>query len=126
MKFRSDHSRILAKPAQAFARATVDTLVEAQRVAPHVTGKYRASLQLSEATIQGDRMVVRLGSPLAGAKAKEQGAYIQAKRAPWLAIPHGDGTIRKVKAVRIPARPTVTRAGPKFPEFMTRRLRELG
>lgn len=124
MKFQATPEALLDEIGTAFGLAIGDVLEEAQRIAPERTGKYRRSLRLAPVSVEGQRLVSAIGSPLASARPKEKGAYITARKAPWLAIPFGDGTIRKVKSVRLPASPVVGPAGARFPEFLTRRLRE--
>jgi hypothetical protein len=125
MRVQSDPSVLIDRTLTAFHLAAGDTLEEAKRIAAPSsrTGRYERSLQLGETSVSPDRIEVSLGSPLRSATAKERGAYIQAKKADWLAIPMPDGTMRKVKAVRLPARPVVGRAGPRFVDFMTARLK---
>ncbi len=124
MKLVMDDRALMVKVLGAFHLATSDALGEARRIAPHVTGRYRDSLRLGAAATVGTRISVNLGSPLKSAKAKEKGAYIEARNADYLAIPMPDGTMRKVKAVRLPARPVVGKVAPKFEAMLTRRLRE--
>jgi hypothetical protein len=126
VKVQSDATPLLHHALVAFELAAHDTLDEAKRIASanSRTGTFERSLDLSETRTDGVTVSANLGSPLRSATTKERGAYIQARRAPWLVIPVGDGTVRKVKAVRIPARPVVSKAGPRFVDFMTARLKE--
>lgn len=117
---------ILGGVARAFEDAKKDTLVEARGVAAKRsrTGKFADSLELGDTDDQGDRLEARIGSPLVSARAKERGAYITAKRGPYLVFRTGDGW-RKVKAVRLAPQPVVTPAARLFPQFMSQRLREV-
>lgn len=127
MKLQAYPERLLGRTVVAFDRAVADTLDEARRVASRSskTGRFERSLTSSAIEARGSAVSATIGSPLSSARVKERGGYIQAKRGPFLVIPHPDGSMRKVKAVRIPKRPVVTVAGPRFVDFMTGRLREL-
>ena len=123
MRFESDADVLLEPIAEAHRAASEDALSEARREVRSRTGAFARSLEVTEPRLEGDRWVSLLGSPLASAKTKETGAFVQAKRAEYLAIPQRDGSIRRVKSARIPATPVVTRAGPRFIEYMAERLR---
>lgn len=125
MRVESHPEKLLEGIAVAFADAVQDTLEEARRIASRSsrTGKFAASLEATDVALTSNGYEAAIGSPLASARAKEKGAFIQAKRAPYLVIPQPDGSVRKVKAVRLPPRPAVVPAGRRFPEFMTARLK---
>jgi hypothetical protein len=116
---------LLAPVERAFRQVTeVDLPAEASRRAKRVTGRWADSMEGHVTRSDGDRLEGEFGSTVRSARAHEKGAFIQAKRAEWLAIPMPDGSMRKVKSVRIPARPAVIPAGATFSDAMSRRLRE--
>lgn len=118
---------ILPRIRTAHDAATDDALAVARSNASRNsrTGRFERSLTRTETVPVGrDRLESRIGSPLNSARPKEKGAYIQAKRGPYLVFPTRDGW-RKVRSVRLPARPVVTPAGRKFPQLMAARLRQV-
>lgn len=125
MKMRHDYTRLLAKNEDAFKKAAQDVEDEARRNAERNsrTGRFAASLTHTVGR-DGEVMVARVGSPLVSARVKEKGGFMQATRAATLTLPAGDGTARRPESVRVRATPAVTPAGRRFPEFMTRRMRE--
>lgn len=117
---------------RAFDAAVDDTVAVAQANAGRYsrTGRFAGSITRTEAREVGDRLEARIGSPLSSARAKEKGAYIAAKRdipkfGRYLAIPAGDGTLRKVEAVRLPPRPAVGPAVRRYPDLMAARARQV-
>lgn len=127
MRFEShSRERIVLPAIAAFDQAVDDTLDQAQTNADRhsQTGKFATSLTRTDPREVADgRHEARVGSPLSSAKAKERGAFIQAKRGPYLVFNAGDG-VRKVSAVRLAPRPVVGPAVRRFPEFMRIRLVE--
>jgi hypothetical protein len=111
-----DHAR------RAFDVAIEDTLTDARQRAPKRTGAFARSLELSEIEDSAGRLSVRLGSSMSSARVKEAGGYIEARNSQYLVFDAGQG-VRKVKAVRIKAQPTVVPAGRAFPQRMTDALR---
>lgn len=126
MKMTHDYRKLLSRTDAAFTKAAADTLEAAQEVAGRNarSGKFKDSLRIEVVETSGLAITALLGSPLVSARVKEKGGYIEAKNAPRLMIPQDDGSYRSPAAVRIRATPVVTVAGPRFPEFMTRRMRE--
>ena len=128
MRFESNADVLLAKPRQAFEAAVDDvvTLARAHAARNSRTGEFERSITRSETVDSGDRLEARVGSPLSSAKAKEKGAFIQAKRGRYLVFNAGDG-VRKKESVRLRPQPAVTPAGQQFrSQLMPARLRELG
>jgi hypothetical protein len=117
--------RILEPAIAAFDHAVDDTVDQAQTNADRYSksGKFADSITRTEPVQRGDRLTARIGSPLVSARAKEKGAFIQAKRGPYLVFNAGDG-VRKVGSVRVPPRPVVGPAVKRFPQFMRDRLVE--
>lgn len=124
MKLTTNYAPLFAGVEQSFTAAEADTVAEAQRRARKRTGKWSNSITSQRIPSATGQMSAVVGSPLSSARAHEKGAFIQAKKHEYLYIPQGDGTVRKVKSVRINAQPAITPAGDKFPEFMTRRMQE--
>jgi hypothetical protein len=121
IKVTTDASRLLARTDPAFEDAVADTLNAARAEARKhgQTGKFEGSL---ETTIDraGDVKTARLGSSLVSAKVKEKGGFMQGN--PLLLLRLAGGEFRSAAAVRVRATPVVTVAGPKFIDFMKRRL----
>lgn len=132
MRFESHALEVLMDESWvAFEGAIDDSLAEARRRAPHVTGKYRDSIQATPIVVTDRGFEARIGSPLSSARVKEVGGFIQAKAsraagrfAGYMRIPFAGGGWATVEAFRIRATPTIVPAGRKFPAFMTARLRE--
>lgn len=124
MRLSTDYERMFADNEAAFDDAVADTVAEARHRARVVTSKFQRSIQSMRVSGRAHELNAIVGSDLVSARAHEKGAYIVAKKHSTLFIPAGDGTVRRPQAVRIPAQPAVIPAGEKFPEFMTRRLRE--
>lgn len=121
MKFESHHEVILGKLEPALIEAADEVVERAEIRAPKKTGKYAGSIRRSgvEGIARGLR--VRVGSPVSSARVKELGGYMEAKRGPYLKIRTPDGW-RTVKAVRVPAQPTVGPAAQEFGEIFFRAL----
>lgn len=109
---------------QAFDGAVEDVVKEAQDRARKRTGTWAASITSQRVPAPAGAFAAVVGSPLSSAKAHEKGAFIQAKNSDYLYIPQSDGTVRKVKSVRLNPQPAVTPAGNHFPELMTQRLKQ--
>jgi hypothetical protein len=125
MRFESHAEQVFEGIDAAFEAAVLDTRDEAERIARQHsrTGKFAGSIEASEVEQVGGRLEARIGSPLVSARAKEKGAFIQAKNKPTLIIKTKDGW-RRPKQVRLVPHPAVTPAGRKFGEFMAERLRQ--
>lgn len=114
MRFEDRSAALLRRVDTAFELAADETVEDARRRAPRKTGKWADSIRRTATRRdQGGRLVSTMGSPLVSALAHERGAYIQAKRAPYLVF-RASGSVRKVNAVRIPARPAIGPAGRTF------------
>lgn len=124
MRLTTDYSKLFADNEAAFDDAVADVVAEAKHRSRVVTGKRQRSIRSQRVSGRPHEMNAIVGSDLVSARAVEKGAYVQAKRHDTLFIPAGDGTVRRPRAVRIPAQPAVVPAGEKFPEFMAKRLRE--
>lgn len=132
MRFESHALEVLIDETWvAFEGAVQDSLEEARRRAPKVTGRYRDSIQATPIVVTDRGFETRIGSPLSSARVKEVGGFIQAKAsrqagrfAGHMRIPFRGGGWATIEAFRIRATPTIVPAGRKFPEFMTARLRE--
>lgn len=125
MNLETDYRPLDDGIGRAFEAAKTDTLVEARGVAAKRsrTGRFAGSLEVTATESTSEGLEARLGSPLVSARAKEKGAFISAKRGPYLVFRTSDGW-RKVKSVRLAPQPVVTPAGRLFPTFMDNRLRE--
>lgn len=126
MKLESHAKERIFDPIDdAFERAVDDARDLAQRNASahSRTGKFERSIERTETAREGDRLEARIGSPLVSAKAKEKGAFIQAKRGPYLVF-RVPGGVRKVESVRLAPQPAVTPAGAQFPRLMAARAAE--
>ncbi len=126
MQLESVALQVIAERIEAGMDAALDEVVkDAQRRASRTarTGTWRDSLQRTDIEERGDVYTSHLGSPLVSAITHEKGAYIKAKRAPWLYIRQGDGTFRKVKAVRVPASPVITPAAKTFGRRFSAQMR---
>jgi hypothetical protein len=127
MRFESHaKERILDRVTGAFDAAVDDTTDNAQLEASKYsrTGKRERSItRTPPVEVGADRLEARVGSPLVSARAKERGAFVQAKRGKYLvfAVPGG---VVKVESVRLSPQPAVVPAGKRFPQFMARRLTE--
>lgn len=124
MRFTSTRGPLLDHVNDSFERAVEQTLDDARRAVRSKTGTFARSLRRGDTEHSGDQLRTVIGSPLASARVKERGGFMQAKKAKWLAIPQQDGSIRKVKSVRVPASPVVSVAGPRFLEYMLDQLRQ--
>jgi hypothetical protein len=111
---------------QAHERAVADTLAEARSVAGRYsrTGKFANSLTSLDVAGPAGMLTTHIGSPLVSARVKEKGGYMAARTHSTLFIAYGD-SVRRPTAVRVRATPVVSVAGPKYPQFATRRAREL-
>lgn len=126
MKITSaDEGAFLADVGDAFDDAVDDTLDDARRRAPRVTGKWQRSIERSPTEHRGDRLEAAIGSNLVSAKVHERGGYITPKRGEYLVIPQPDGSVRKVKAVRIRAQPAIEPAGRGFGHRFLARLHDV-
>lgn len=115
MQLESYALDVIAQRVEGGFDAALDEVVkDAQRRAKKVTGTWAASIQRTDIVETSAGYSARVGSNLSSALAHERGAYIRAKRSDWLYIPFGDGTLRKVKAVRIKAHPAITPAVKTF------------
>lgn len=128
MKLESNASDVLRRVDLAFELAVADTRdLARENAAKHDrTGRFSDSIVSSPPIQTADGFEASIGSPLSSAKAKEKGAFIQAKRGRYLVFDAGQG-VRKVEAVRLRPQPAVTPAGRRFaaPDGpMTQRLRE--
>lgn len=127
MRFESTaRERIERHVRGAFEAAADDVVTLAQATArkDSRTGRFAGSITRTDAVdVGGGRLEARVGSPLSSARAKERGAYIRAKRGPYLVFNAGDG-VRKVEAVRLAPQPAVTPAGARFPRLMAARLEQ--
>lgn len=124
MKMTHDYTPLFAGVEAAFDAAVNDVVTEAQRRAPKSTGKFAASIRSERVPGPAGVLIAVVGSPLVSARVKEKGGFMQPRKHEYLFIPQADGSVRKVKSVRVRAQPTVTPAGQKFPELMTRRMAE--
>jgi hypothetical protein len=118
--------RVMRPLAEAHDRAVDDTRDAAQRNASRYsrTGRFADSIERTPSVeTQPGRMAARVGSPLVSARAKEKGAFIAAKRGDYLVFDAGSG-VRKVRDVRLPARPVVGPAVARWPETFAARARE--
>lgn len=110
MKIQTNYQPLFASVDRSFREAAGDTLQIARAEASRHsrTGQHAASLRMSSVSgAGGERQTVRIGSSLEQARAVEIGADVGPRRGP-----HMQG----IRALQ-------TAAG-KFPEHMTRRLRE--
>lgn len=128
MKLVSHADEVLGQVDRAFELAVEDARDEARDIASKhdKTGKFSGSIQRSDIVQTPDGLTASIGSALSSARAKEKGAFIEAKRSKHLVFDAGQG-VRKVKSVRLRPQPAVTPAGRHFaaPDGpMTRRLRE--
>jgi hypothetical protein len=124
VKLQLDHAKILQRGPQAHERAVADVVKDAQARAPVASGKFKRSIR-SEVIERNERVTASIvGSPLASARVKERGGFMEAKRADRLYIPLG-ADVRSPESVRVAAQPTVVPAGDKYPDYMARRLKEL-
>lgn len=120
------HPEVIIDPLlDAFDEACIDALEDARQVAGRNsrTGRFAQSLTISETVHTATGLEASIGSPMRSAKAKEKGAFIQAKRGKYLTFKI-DGQFKKVESVRLAPRPVVAPAGRRFPRYMTFRLRE--
>lgn len=106
MIIEADDTRLLEHAQRAHDRATDDVLADARMTAPRRTGAYAASLERID-TETPDGVVSRIGSRRPEAPAIENGADVGDRQGPHMA-PAG----------------TLARAGRRYPEHMTRRLRQ--
>lgn len=132
MKLDSHADRLFDRIREAHDAAVDDTLQLAVEIAGKhsKSGKFAASLQRT-ATVEDTNpyhnvLETRIGSPLASAKAKEKGAWIVPKRAPYLTIKTADGWRRIKDGVRLAPQPAVTPAGRRFGELVRARLGRTG
>lgn len=125
MKLESNAADTLRRIDLAFELAVADTRDDAREIAAKhdKSGKFSGSIISSPPVATTEGFTAAIGSPLSSARAKEKGAFIQAKRGKYLVFDAGQG-VRKVQAVRLRPQPAVTPAGRRFPEHMTRRLQE--
>jgi hypothetical protein len=127
MRFQSfAQERVFDRIEGAFDAAVDDTVDEAQLLASRYsrTGKRERSITRTPPVEVGSgRIEARIGSPLVSAKAKEKGAYVQAKRGKYLVFRVPGGVV-KVEAVRLAPQPAVAPAAARFPQFMAQRLAE--
>lgn len=117
MQLESVALQVIVERIEAGMDAALDEVVkDAQRRARRSakTGTWRDSLQRTDIEDTTTGYTSHVGSPLVSAITHEKGAYIRAKRSEWLYIRQGDGTFRKVKAVRVPASPAITPAAKTF------------
>ena len=117
MQLESFALDVIAQRVEGGFNAALDEVVkDAQRRAQRTaeTGTWRDSIQRTDIEDTATGYTARIGSPLVSAITHEKGAYIRAKRSEWLYIPQRDGTLRKVKAVRIKASPAITPAVKTF------------
>jgi hypothetical protein len=124
VKVTADPAPLVARTRSAFDVAVDDTVEYARQIAPRATGRFAASITRTDAVDEGGALVAHIGSPLVSARAHELGAFIMAKRARFLQFQVGGHWVRVLPpgGVRIRAHPTVLRAGPRFVEFMSRRM----
>ena len=124
MKLTTNYAPLFAKTDKAFGLAVKDTEDAAKENAGRSarTGKFRDSIKHTLGR-EGEIRTARVGSPLVSARVKEKGGYMQAS-SDTLYLPAGDGSVRRPEAVRVRATPVVTPAAKRFPEFMSRRMRE--
>lgn len=128
MNLTSNAGILLERSRAAHEAAVDDTLELAREIAGKHSrsGKFAASLQRT-ATVETSRgLETRIGSPLQSARAKEKGAWIAPKRAPYLTIKTADGWRRIKDGVRLAPQPAVTPAGARFRDFMKARLQQAG
>jgi hypothetical protein len=109
--FESHHEALLDRIPRAFEASVDDTIADAERVAPKVTGRFAASIIHGpiERTSTGVRTT--FGSTLSSARVKERGGFVP---------PYGN---LRAPRVRVRAQPTVTVAGPRWVHYMGQRLR---
>lgn len=125
MKLESQAEHLLGGIETAFTLAVEDTRDRARDIASRHdrTGRFSGSIQRSDIVGTSDGFEATIGSALSSARAKEKGAFIQARRGRYLVFDAGQG-VRKVENVRLRPQPAVTPAGRAFSEPMTRRLQE--
>lgn len=119
------HSEVLVERSRAaYEDAVDDTLALAQELAGRHSrsGKFADSLERTETVEVDGRLETRIGSPLASARAKEKGAWIAPKNAPYLTIKTADGWRRIKDGVRLAPQPAVVPAGQRFRDIMRARL----
>lgn len=124
MKLVTDYTKLFAGIAVAHEAAADDVVREARRRAPKRTGKFAASIQHTPTRNIAGVYMSLVGSTMSSARVKEKGGYMQARKHSTLFIPQADGSVRRPRAVRVRAQPTIVPAGRMWPEFMTGRLRE--
>jgi hypothetical protein len=124
MKLTSTPEILLRRTEPAYERAVQDTVELAQQLAVKVSGKWSKSIT-SKRISTGTKLVSHIGSPLSSARAHEKGAFIVPKNAPRLVFTLADGQVRSAESVRLTAQPAVLPAGARYPELMTKRLREM-
>jgi len=129
VKFESHaRERLLDPIANAFEAAVDDvvTLARANAARHSRTGTFERSITRTDTveTASG-RLEARVGSPLSSAKAKEKGAYIRARRGPYLVFQTNDGW-RKVAAVRLAPQPAVAPAAARFQAILLARIKDAG
>jgi hypothetical protein len=131
VRFESHPEPLYAGIRRGFERAVDDTLdlarVHAERHAK--SGTFARSLSRTATQEVDGRLTARIGSPLASARVKERGGYMEARQhipkfGPYLAVRLPDGSVRKASAVRVRATPVVTPAGARWPVILPARLRE--
>ena len=124
MKMTHDYASMLSKMPTAFDKAVDDTVQAAQEIAGRnsVSGKFRDSITSLMVSGPAGAVTAVIGSPLVSARVKEKGGYSAGN--PKLLLRLAGGEFRTADAVRIRATPAVTPAAAKFPELMTRRMRE--
>lgn len=126
MQLESVALQVIAERIEAGMDAALDEVVkDAKRRANRSarTGAWRDSMTRTDIEENGTVYTSHVGSPLVSAITHEKGAYIRAKRSPWLYIPQPDGTLRKVKAVRVPASPAITPAAKTFGRRFSAQMR---
>lgn len=127
MRLVSHAEERLVRPIERAFDAAVDDTLELARAEARKhrrSGRFERSLIRTSVRDMGTRLEARIGSPLRSARAKEKGAFIQAKRGPYLVFPTNDGW-RKVESVRLAPQPVVTPAGRRFRQVMAARLRQV-
>lgn len=125
MRVETHDDMLLLEAREAFTAARDDVLAEAYRQARKYSksGKFADSIVATDVTEADGRLTASVGSPLVSARAKERGAYIEAKAGKWLTFMGNEGHLVRVAAVRIPKQPAVVPAGRLFIDFMRARLK---
>lgn len=127
MNLESHADRLLDAIHRAHDEAVDDTLELAVEIAGRHSrsGKFADSLERTVSVDTGNGLEARIGSPLQSARAKEKGAWIAPKRAPYLTIRTRDGWRRIKDGVRLAPQPVVIPAGRRFGDFMRTRLERM-